>query len=172
MTLKFCPCLNQPVLAFRSELCLKPRRNPIYSSPCYKKVMSNNNNSDDYSGEVKKGSSSSSSHVGVQQDLKPHLAAIQQGNVPQGGSAGLATTQFLLFAFCKILFICFEGKSMTTHPWKRLLSLVPPSNSLISVSNSWRAFWGDKMAFKGPQPHLVRCCRNFRDTRTQSGALR
>ena len=60
-----------------------------------KKVMSNNNNSDDYSGEVKKGSSStsSSSHLGggVQQDLKPHLAAIQQGNVPQGGSAGLDT---------------------------------------------------------------------------------
>ena len=58
-----------------------------------KKVMSNNNNSDDYSGEVKKGSSSSSSHLGggVQQDLKPHLAAIQQGNVPQGGSAGLTT---------------------------------------------------------------------------------
>ena len=69
-----------------------------------KKVMSNNNNSDDYSGEVKKGSSStsSSSHLGggggVQQDLKPHLAAIQQGNVPQGGSAGLTTNSiyFLL----------------------------------------------------------------------------
>ena len=88
--------------------------------------MSNNNNSDDYSGEVKKGSSSSSSHLGggVQQDLKPHLAAIQQGNVPQGGSAGLTTDSiYFWWHFSMMRLIC--RVQINDHS-------LEPSNSLVS----------------------------------------
>ena len=32
---------------------------------------------------------------------------------------------------------------------------VPPSHSLVSVSDSWRASWADKATFQGPRPCLV-----------------
>ena len=31
-------------------------------------------------------------------------------------------------------------------------SVVPPTNSLVSVSDSWRAIWADTTPFKGPMP--------------------
>ena len=63
---------------------------------------------------------------------------------------------------------------MTPHSERYLLSFAPPpSKSLASVSDPWRAFWADRMPFKGPQPHLVRCLWNFRDTsRLLSGVFR
>ena len=32
-----------------------------------------------------------------------------------------------------------------------LFSSIPPSNSLVSVSDPWRAFWADTAPFKGPR---------------------
>ena len=46
-------------------------------------------------------------------------------------------SQFFLFPFCKRSLICQEGKSMSPH--RGLFSFVLPSNSLVSVSNPWRA---------------------------------
>ena len=46
-------------------------------------------------------------------------------------------THFFLFLFCKKSLICLEGKSMIQ---KTLFSSVPPSNSLVSVSDPRRAF--------------------------------
>ena len=46
-----------------------------------------------------------------------------------------------------------EDTSSQWYPFmeKTLLSSVPPSNFLISVSDPWRAFWADRTPFKGPQ---------------------
>ena len=41
----------------------------------------------------------------------------------------------------------------------------------FSIMAPWRAFWVDTAPFKGPQPHHLCCCRNFKDTRTPSGVL-
>ena len=47
---------------------------------------------------------------------------------------------FFLFPFCKRSLIRLEGKSMTPHRGNPIFSSVPPSNSLVSVSNPRRAF--------------------------------
>ena len=59
-------------------------------------------------------------------------------------------TQFFLFRFWKISLICQEGKLMTPLHGSTILfrSL---SNSLVSVSNPWKAFWADTAPFKGPR---------------------
>ena len=44
---------------------------------------------------------------------------------------------------------------MTPSSGKTLFSVVPPSNSLVSVLDPWRAFWADMAPFKGP--HLASC---------------
>ena len=46
---------------------------------------------------------------------------------------------FFLFPFCENSLICLEGKSMSPHR-ETLFSPVPPSNSLVSVSDPCRAF--------------------------------
>ena len=45
----------------------------------------------------------------------------------------------IMFPFCEKSLICLEGKSMTPHR-ETLFSSVPPSNSLVSVSDPRRAF--------------------------------
>ena len=47
--------------------------------------------------------------------------------------------QFFMFPFCENSLICSEGKSMTPS-WETLFCSVPPSNSLVSVSDPGRAF--------------------------------
>ena len=55
--------------------------------------------------------------------------------------SGLATNSiFFSFLFVKKSLICLEGKSMTPHRGGTLFSSVPPSNSLVSVSDPRRAF--------------------------------
>ena len=50
-------------------------------------------------------------------------------------AVGLATTlKFFLFPLCKKSLICLEGKSMTPQRGNTFSS-VPPSNSLVSVSD-------------------------------------
>ena len=44
-------------------------------------------------------------------------------------------TQFFLFPFCEKSLICLEGKSITLH-LENIFSSVPPSNSLVSVSDT------------------------------------
>ena len=45
-----------------------------------------------------------------------------------------------------------------------LFSSIPPSNSLVSISDPWRAFWANTV----PSTRLVRCFRNYRESRTPS----
>ena len=66
-------------------------------------------------------------------------------------------TQFFLFPFCK--------KSMTPHRGNTILfRSCQPSNSLVSVSDPWRAFWADKAPFKCPPLAL---CVAFRPSEIQ-----
>ena len=58
---------------------------------------------------------------------------------------GLAINPIFFFSFMVKSFICLEGKAMT------FFSSVPSSNSLVSVSGLWRAFWADTGTFKGPR---------------------
>ena len=46
--------------------------------------------------------------------------------------------------------ICLDGKSINLFG-EILFSSLPPSNSLVSVSDPWRAFWADTAPFKGPR---------------------
>ena len=70
---------------------------------------------------------------------------------------GLSTNSIsFCFLFVKKSLFYLEGKSMTPC-WETLFSVVPPSNSLVSVSDPWRAFWADTTPFKGPQLWCVRC---------------
>ena len=45
-------------------------------------------------------------------------------------------TQFFLFLFCENSLICLEGKSMTPLIRELPFSCIPPSNSLVSVSDN------------------------------------
>ena len=56
-------------------------------------------------------------------------------------------------------FFCFLLVKSQWFVWKAnqwplsrelIFSFVPPRNSLVSVSNPWRAFWADTLPFKGP----------------------
>ena len=69
------------------------------------------------------------------------------------------------------IFFCLLLKKPYLSPLSGtiLVSFVPPSNSLIPISDPWRAFWADMAPFKGPQPSLLLCFQNLRDTRTPSG---
>ena len=80
--------------------------------------------------------------------------------------SGMATGSIL---FC---FIFVKGPLKWHLIGKTRFSVVPPSNSLISVSDPWRAFWADMAPFKGPR--LASCvasgateiqghCQVFRD---------
>ena len=72
-----------------------------------------------------------------------------------------------IFSICKTLLIFLECKSMNPLLRKIWVAFVPPSHSLISVSDPWRAFWAEMAPF-GPSPCLMHCFWNFRDTRTLS----
>ena len=78
---------------------------------------------------------------------------------------GLATISIFLFPFLlKKTLICplLAGETQ--------FSSVPPSNSIVSVSDPWRALWANTAAFKRPLTRLMRYFWNYRDTRTSSGA--
>ena len=63
---------------------------------------------------------------------------------------GIASNQMLGGERGKKSLIYLEVKSMTPH-WETLFSAVPPSNSLFSILDPWRAFWADMASFKDPQ---------------------
>ena len=94
--------------------------------------------------------------------------------VPGGQWTSWAPTQvwhlshFFLFPLWQKSLICLEGKSMTPHRGYTLFSSVPPSNSLVSVSDPLRAFLSWQGALQGPSTRLVRCFWNYRKTRTPS----
>ena len=52
-----------------------------------------------------------------------------------------------------------------------LVSFTPPSNSLVLVSDAWRALWADTASFKGPQAYLVCCFQNLKESRISSAVL-
>ena len=63
----------------------------------------------------------------------------------------LATDSFFSISF----FVKNHLSAWRANQWplirKTLLSVVPPSNSLVSVSDPWGAFWIDSAPFKDPQ---------------------
>ena len=61
------------------------------------------------------------------------------------------------------------GPQINEPHGETLFSSVPPSYSL--VSDPWMAFWADTVLFKGPQPRLLRCFQNCRDTRSLIGVF-
>ena len=80
-------------------------------------------------------------------------------------------TEFFLCPFCKNSLICLEGKSMTPY-WGNTI-LFRSSQQLpglrLGPSKGFLSWHG---ALLGPSPCLVRCFRNYRDTRTVSGVAR
>ena len=56
--------------------------------------------------------------------------------------------------FCS-LFVNNHAFAWRANQWplvrETLFSVVPPSNSLVPVSDPWRAFWADTTPFKGPR---------------------
>ena len=64
---------------------------------------------------------------------------------------GLATNSIF---FC-FLFMKNHWFACKANQWpligETLISSVPPSNSLVSVSDPWRAYWADTPPFKGPR---------------------
>ena len=84
---------------------------------------------------------------------------------------GLATNSFSIFPFSDKSLICLEVKSMTPH-WGNTF-LFHSSQQLprlrLGPSKGFLSWHG---ALLGPSTRLVRCFRNYRDTRTQSGVSR
>ena len=84
--------------------------------------------------------------------VKPYIRPLNDSaaeNPPPGESQVWPLTQ---------IFFCFllgtnHWSAWRANQWplfgERLLSSVPPSNSLVSVSDHWKAFRADKMPFKG-----------------------
>ena len=70
----------------------------------------------------------------------------------------------IFFPLCTKSLICLEGKLMTPHRGA-LFSSVPPSNSLVSVSDPPRDC---TRTLLGPSTRFVRCFQIYRDTRTPS----
>ena len=107
----------------------------------------------------------SSAHKIFLSYVAPKLAWVwQKVRSELGAFAGLATYSiFFCFLFVK------------TH-WYAWISSVPPSNSLVSVSDSRRAFWADTAPFLGPrlalcveiQGHHQVCRARCEGTRTPS----
>ena len=60
---------------------------------------------------------------------------------------------------------------MTPHRGETLFSSVPTSNSLISVTDPWGAFWADTGGLQGPLTRLLCCFQNYRHTRTLCAVL-
>ena len=85
-------------------------------------------------------------------DVKLKLKLLKLFKIFQGicgtSSPGLATNS---------IFFCFLSvkNHWFAHHWplvgETLLSSVPPSNSLVSVSDPRRAFWADTAPFSGPR---------------------
>ena len=70
---------------------------------------------------------------------------------PHFWEEGLATISiFLLFPFCNKSLICL-GINYWSPVGQTFFSSVPHRNSVISVSDPWRAFWADTTPFKGPR---------------------
>ena len=92
-----------------------------------------------------------------------------------GGRWGLYRSDlllnFFLFPFCKKSLICPEGKSMT--PRRRNTILFRSSQQLprlrLGPSKGFLSWHG---ALLKPSTQLMRCFRNYRDTRTLSGVPR
>ena len=67
------------------------------------------------------------------------------------GQLGLATNS-ISFCFLLVKYYWFAWRA---NQWpligELLFSSVPSSNSLVSVSDPWRAFWADTAPFKGPR---------------------
>ena len=64
---------------------------------------------------------------------------------------GLATNSiFICFLFVKNHWFAWRANQWPLVG-ETLFSSVPPSNSLVSVSDPWRAFWADTAPFKGPR---------------------
>ena len=87
------------------------------------------------------------------------------GTCLHGGSGGTGRTfvapprsghklNFFLFPFCENSLICLEGKSMTPHRGNTILFRSSQQLPRLRL---------------GPSTCLVRCFRNYRDTRTLSG---
>ena len=80
-------------------------------------------------------------------------------------------TQFFLFPFCKNSLICLEGKSMTPHRGNTIFFRSSQQLPRLRLGPS-KGFLSCHCALLGPSTRLVRCFRNNRDTRTQSGVPR
>ena len=77
---------------------------------------------------------------GFQQNPQPSTSR-QTGMAADGGRPRSGhKLNFFLFPLCEKSLICLEGKSMTPPVGKILFSCVPPSNSLVSVSDPRGAF--------------------------------
>ena len=81
---------------------------------------------------------------------------------------GLATNSTFLCQLFVRKFIDFPERANQSHLiGERLFSYLPPSNSLVSVSDPWTAFWADMTPFKGPR--LALCIApGTREIRTPS----
>ena len=80
-------------------------------------------------------------------------------------------TQFYLFPFCENSLICLEGKSMTPHRGNTILFRSSQQLPRLRLGPS-KGFLSCHGALLGPSTRLVRCFRNYRDTRTPSGVPR
>ena len=61
---------------------------------------------------------------------------------------GLVTNSIF---FVKKSLFCIGGQINYPLSREKLFSSIPLSNSLVSVSEPWRAFWADMAPFKGPR---------------------
>ena len=83
----------------------------------------------------------------------------------------LTTTFFSHFFVKKKSLICLEGKSMT--PQRGNTFLLHYSQELPRLRlGPLKGFLSSHSALQGPSTRLVRCFRNYRDTRTPSGVPR
>ena len=66
--------------------------------------------------------------------VAPSLQADGLGDVLRRVGVGATNSIIFLFPFCEKSLICLEGKSITPH-WGNTILFVPPTNSLVSVSD-------------------------------------
>ena len=67
-------------------------------------------------------------------------------------TSGLDTNSiFLCFLFVKNHWFAWRANQWITPHWGNTFSSAPPSNSLFSVSDPWRASWVDTAPFSGPR---------------------
>ena len=65
------------------------------------------------------------------------------------------------FIFCFFCVQCLAGGKYKIPHWIRTLLSLVTASTLRLVKDTWRAFSADTAPFKGPQPRLVHCFRNF-----------